>query len=92
MVQLLAIQIVPTGTEESQITAVRWYNPEDGQINVATTDVMIHFLSQQGGLAYIYNGRDRADVTVAPGARPYLTTRPTPFPQTQVSLLNLPRF
>jgi hypothetical protein len=94
MVQLLAIRVASPGTDESQITAVRWYNPDDGQINVATTEVMVQFLTQQHGVAYIYNGRNRMDVIATPGPNARLAATPPAgmFFQTEPTLLSLPRF
>jgi hypothetical protein len=92
MVQLLAIQVTPPATEEAHITAVRWYDPGTGQINIATTDVMVKFLNEQHGIAYMYNGRGRADViaTVGPGA--HLSTSPGSPGTPRITLLSLPRF
>jgi hypothetical protein len=92
MIQILAVQVAAPGSHENQITAVRWYNPDDGQISIATTAVMVEFIAQKNGTAYAYNGRHRADVIVAPGPSPYLTTQPGKFSIDNVSLLSLPRF
>ncbi len=92
MIQILAVQVIAPGAHENQISAVRWYNPDDGQISVATAAVMIDFIARNRGTAYAYNGRLRADVIVASGPPPHLTTRVDSSPNDNVSLLSLPRF
>lgn len=89
--QLLAVQVVAPETEEAHVTAVRWYNPQNGQINVATTSVMIEFLQKQNGTAYIYDGWQRADVFATAGPDAQLTTS-SGSGAVKLSLLSLPRF
>ena len=92
MVQLLAIQVNSPETEEAHITAVKWYNPGSGQINVATTAVMVKFLNEQNGTAYVYDGRHRADVFATAGPAAHLTTHHGTIGDARFNLLSLPRF
>ena len=90
MIQILAIQAAESATSENEIRAVRWYNPDDGNTNVATVAVMVAWIRDQKGVAYIYNGRQRAEVEVAPGPSPYIRTRSAEI--NAPGLLSLPRF
>lgn len=90
VIQILAVQVDASATLESQIVAVRWYNPDDGNINVATVAVMVDWMQRQNGIAYIYDGRQRADVEVVLGAASYIQIRQAGV--NALSLLNLPRF
>jgi len=90
MVQILAVHVQAAAQHENQIIAVRWYNPEDGQINVATVQVMLEFLQVQRGVAYTYNGRESSRIGVAPGPPPHLTIVSRGVGVQ--SLLSLPRF
>jgi hypothetical protein len=89
MVQILHVQVQAPETHESHITAVRWYNPDDGQIAVALISVMVDFI-RGGGTAYTFNGRRFARVEVVEAAPPHIRT----VPDISISdnLLSLPRF
>jgi hypothetical protein len=89
MVQILHVQVEAPETHESHIAAVRWYNPEDGQIAIATRSVMVEFI-KGGGVAYTFNGRRFARVEVVAAATPYIRT--VPDISLSDNLLSLPRF
>lgn len=89
MVQILHVHVDPPGTHEAHISAVRWYNPEDGQTSVAARIVMVEFI-RGGGVVYTYDGQRRAIVEVVDATAPYIRTRPDA--STSNNLLSLPRF
>jgi hypothetical protein len=90
MVQILHKRAAQPATDESHITEVRWYEPESGNINVATTATMVEWLRDKKGRAYVCNGLVVADVEAVEGATPYIRVKPGPG--VTVSLLNLPDF
>jgi hypothetical protein len=89
MVQILMVHLDPPAANESDISSVRWYNPEDGQISLATRSVMVDFI-RGGGAVYAFDGRNRSEVEVAEGLpAPYIRVRPG---SAIGSLLALPKF
>jgi len=90
MVQLLAVQLSEPGTDENHIKMVRWYNPQDGSINVATVAVMVDWIQNRRGVAYTYDGNIRSDVVVSNLVPPGIRAKPPNG--VRQTLLDLPRF
>jgi len=88
MVQLLMVHLDAPAAQEADISSVRWYNPEDGQISVATRSVMVDFI-RGGGVVYAFDGRNRTEVDVADGPTAYIRARQGAGIN---SLLALPKF
>lgn len=91
MVQILYVRVASPETHESHITDVRWYNPETGDMNVATVAAMVDFIANKHGKAYTCDGRHIRDVEVVQdGNTTYIRSRPDFI--TTDNLLALPRF
>ena len=87
MVQILQVRVADPGTHESNVTAVKWYNPESGAENVATVQAMVDFL--RNGRAYVCNGSEIGEVEIATTPTVHIRVKPT---EKIRSLLSLPRF
>jgi hypothetical protein len=86
MVQIVYVRAPDGATGENQITDVRWYNPENGAMNVATTAAMVHFISVQNGRAYVCDGKIIYEVVV------FTSPFGSHITGTDIDLLSLPRF
>jgi hypothetical protein len=90
MVQVLYVRVAPSGTDESHITDVRWYNPTTGAMDVATTAGMVKFIAQDKGRAYVCDGSRIVEIEVVAAPTPYIRSQPDIT--LRKNLLSLPRF
>jgi hypothetical protein len=55
MVQITHVRAETTTSHEREITGIRWYDPQSGNMNIASVAGMVEFLGK-GGRAYVCDG------------------------------------
>jgi hypothetical protein len=62
------------GTRHEHIAGVRWKNPDNGNAGESTRAVLVDWISNKSGAAYVCGGGHLARVRVVNGSSPYLQT------------------
>lgn len=75
MVYIFAVHMASGGTSHEHIAAVKWKNPDNGNSGEATREVMVNYISNQNGAAYVCGSQAHiARVGVVKGTPSYLRT------------------
>lgn len=75
-VQITHRRMAPGGTGNQHIVAVQWRSDSDGRIDSSTREVMVDFIDNKKGSAYVRGSQSRSDVGTVheSGTAPYLRT------------------
>ena len=56
MVYIFAVHTTADGTRHEHIASVRWKNPDNGQSGESTREVIVDWIANKGGVAYVCGG------------------------------------
>jgi hypothetical protein len=75
MVYIFAVHMGPNGSSHEHIASVKWKNPDNGKTGESTREVMVDWIANKGGAAYVCGGNcHMARVGVVQGNPPYVRT------------------
>jgi hypothetical protein len=73
-VQVTHRRMSPGGWSNEHIVAVRWRSDQDGDVNESTREVMVDWIDNKRGSAYVLGPQSRSEVGVVHETPPYLRT------------------
>jgi hypothetical protein len=64
----------PGGWNNEHITAVKWISDQDGAVGESSREIMVDWIANRGGVAYVLGADSRAEVGVVNAIPRYLRT------------------